>query len=214
MSLVLDIETIPSLEALAAWTAVEEMAERRKQDPTTYAATCPALARIVSAGFLHLGSDKERCIYDQSLFAQADNRERVVAAADEPALLNEVSEILGKVRGLVTFNGRSFDLPLLIHRLKIHGLDIPALLIDSMKQKPWESFPHVDMALELTFGRATSIYPLRAYAISYGLPDPKGSVDGAKIGDLIEAGDPVPLVDYQLGDVFATAELCRRFSGG
>lgn len=57
--------------------------------------------------------------------------------ADEPAMLYLLSQLLAQKRGLITFNGRSFDLPLLDNRYLLTGMDDHAGdLLDR---------PHVDL---------------------------------------------------------------------
>nr|WP_242464180.1 ribonuclease H-like domain-containing protein [Halorhodospira halophila] len=42
----------------------------------------------------------------------------------EPAMLERLSELLGGTDGLVTYNGKSFDIPLLQSRARLHGVDL------------------------------------------------------------------------------------------
>jgi len=54
--------------------------------------------------------------------------------ADERDLLRAVDEFVEPVRGLVTFNGRTFDVPLVAMRYAMHRL-----------RSPFDALPHVDM---------------------------------------------------------------------
>jgi len=54
--------------------------------------------------------------------------------ADERYLLRAIDEFVEPVRGLVTFNGRTFDLPLIAIRYSMNRL-----------QSPFDALPHVDM---------------------------------------------------------------------
>jgi hypothetical protein len=47
--------------------------------------------------------------------------------ADEPALLDAVTDELGDRPALVTYNGRTFDWPLLVARYRLHGRPAPVL---------------------------------------------------------------------------------------
>ncbi|MGB3717678.1 MAG: ribonuclease H-like domain-containing protein [Candidatus Promineifilaceae bacterium] len=57
--------------------------------------------------------------------------------ADEPAMLLFLTDLLAKRPGLITFNGRSFDLPLLDNRYLIQRLDI--------RTGELASRPHIDL---------------------------------------------------------------------
>jgi hypothetical protein len=58
----------------------------------------------------------------------------LAALADERYLLRAVSEFVEPVRGLLTFNGRTFDLPLMATRYSMNRL-----------RSPFEELSHVDM---------------------------------------------------------------------
>ncbi|CAN5770136.1 hypothetical protein BH24CHL8_BH24CHL8_03600 [soil metagenome] len=61
--------------------------------------------------------DRERFIVRQ--FVLPDH-------ADEPALLDRLAEVIPADAWLVTYNGRSFDWPLLVSRFRLHGRAPPA----------------------------------------------------------------------------------------
>jgi uncharacterized protein len=54
--------------------------------------------------------------------------------AEEPALLEALADFLAPCRGLVTFNGKAFDAPLLRTRYTLHSIPCP-----------FESYAHLDM---------------------------------------------------------------------
>ncbi|MBE3072701.1 MAG: ribonuclease H-like domain-containing protein, partial [Acidobacteria bacterium] len=130
--------------------------------------------------------------------------------ADERYLLRAVSEFVERARGLVTFNGRTFDLPLIATRYSMQRL-----------RSPFEELPHVDM-----LHPARRLWRRRRQASSdrSGWPDPAGTgggeyascalgaleraiLDVARVGDVpgaeiparyfdyIRRGDATPLVD-------------------
>lgn len=60
--------------------------------------------------------DGDQFVVEQYFLRQPD---------EEPALLAALTERLSGVSGLVTFNGRSFDLPMLTSRVTLNQLDLP-----------------------------------------------------------------------------------------
>jgi uncharacterized protein len=56
---------------------------------------------------------------------------------DEPAMLHLLGELMAAKKGLMTFNGRSFDLPLLDNRYLMNRLDPPI--------GPLLDYPHLDL---------------------------------------------------------------------
>jgi uncharacterized protein YprB with RNaseH-like and TPR domain len=56
--------------------------------------------------------------------------------AEERALLCTVDNLLQDATGLVTFNGRGFDLPILVNRHRLARMPVP-----------WQTLPHLDLLL-------------------------------------------------------------------
>lgn len=211
-TIVLDIETIPAPEAEAHPDAIREMAAKRDLDPATFASLCPPLARVVAVGMLHPGSGRFRIVYDASLLDLAAPREDAGGFAGERPLLSNLGEILGErgVDRIVTFGGRAFDIPTLIHRMRINEVPVPPILKSAAWQKPWEDDPHIDVLSLCTFGGAGGRYSLRAYALAYGLPDPKAEFGGENVLGLVLQRDGDTLCKYLEGDVRTTAALWKR----
>lgn len=154
----------------------------------------PALATVAMVGLIHVESGKE------VVFG---------IPADERHALLMVANALEKATRIVGFNSRAFDLPLLIHRMVIHGVRVPLALRRAMAEKPWESERHVDVREAMTFngkvrGPGTS---LRAFALAYGLHDPKAHGDGRASWEL----EPKELGEYCLGDVRTTLALYEKW---
>ena len=131
--------------------------------------------------------------------------------ADERDLLRAVSEFADSVRGLVTFNGRTFDIPLIATRYSMNRL-----------RSPFDEIPHVDMlhpARRLWRRRQVSSTDDSGWPASQGGRgrgeyasctlgalerailgfERVGDVPGAEIPgryfDYIRSGDATPLVD-------------------
>jgi DNA polymerase elongation subunit (family B) len=111
----------------------------------------------------------------------------------------------------ITFNGKGFDIPTLIHRAAIHGIRPADSLLRAANAKPWEADLHVDMASAFRFGAATGRYSLEAFALAYGMANPKADGDGSKLGTFVEQQDAVSLFQYVMGDVVTTAKLYERW---
>jgi len=213
-TIVLDIETIPAAEANAHPDAIREMAAKRDQDPATFASLCPPLARVVAVGMLHPSSGRLHILYDASLLDLKESRDDVAACDGECGLLVDLAGILNGrgITRIVTFGGRSFDVPALIHRMRINGVSVPGILTRAAWQKPWEDNPHVDVLNLCTFGGAGGRYSLRAYALAYGLADPKAESGGEHVLELVLRREGDALCHYVEGDVRTTAELWARMT--
>jgi DNA polymerase elongation subunit (family B) len=221
-ALVLDIETVADCgpEDWPRAAALKEMWEaggERQESPLAFAALSPPLARVVCVGFRDVGSGKEMAVLDAKLLGTPENwaqEPQVRARQGEDMVLQAVNETLSSraVERLVTFRGRSFDLPVLIHRMLVHSIRPAARLLAAFREYRYKPSIHVDLWDAFTgFGAVNGGCTLRAFAIGYGFDDPKANGSGAEVAQLVERGDGAALADYCLGDVRSTAALYERW---
>lgn len=213
-TIVLDIETIASPIADADRETIEAMAAKREQDADTFCALCPALARVVAVGLMNVDSGNRRVVFDASLVDAPDKLGDIdlVGHSGEEGVVRSVHGLLkGSAKTLVTFNGRGYDIPLLLHRAVVHGVAAAPIVNAAAWQKPWENRPHVDMLAQLTFGGATGKFPLAAYAIAHGVGNPKTGGDGSHVAELVRQRDGQKLCQYVSDDVEATRALAQRW---
>jgi predicted PolB exonuclease-like 3'-5' exonuclease len=112
---------------------------------------------------------------------------------------------------LVTYSGRGFDLPVLIHRSVKHGVtEGVALLHKAVREHRFNPQRHFDLLDSVTFYGASSRWPMAAYAIGYGHRSPKDDMDGSQVGLAIGNGRILDVVRYCAGDVVATAQIYQR----
>jgi DNA polymerase elongation subunit (family B) len=136
-----------------------------------------------------------------------------VPCADELELLAAFWDAARHYQSVVTFNGRSFDVPFLYLR--------SALLNVPITRKDWLGYrfatdPHCDLAEQLTFygvsGRegAARRFNLDFYCKCFGIDSPKShGVTGMDVGRLLEEGRYREIAEYCLRDVRATVDLYR-----
>jgi 3'-5' exonuclease len=112
---------------------------------------------------------------------------------------------------IVTFNGRSFDVPFVYLR--------SAVLNVAISRRDWLGYrfqtePHCDLAEQFTFygvsGRdgAARRFNLDCYCKAFGIESPKShGVTGLDVNDLMAAGRQRDVAEYCLRDVQATVLL-------
>lgn len=117
-----------------------------------------------------------------------------------------VSE-LQKMPTLLGHYIKNFDIPFLAWRLLAHKTPLPEGLRLAGK-KPWE-IAHIDTYDLLKFGGHNSA-SLNDACVAFGLPSPKGDVDGSMIDKLVQQGNWGKIRSYVLGDVRSEMELYRH----
>jgi 3'-5' exonuclease len=189
--LVLDIETVPDG---AMWAAPETPLGVDRPFPPTYA------HRIVCIGCLWLGADLRM------------KRLGVVGeGADERGILEEFSRFVARHRpALVSFNGRTFDLPVIALRALRNGVAMGWYYRDRALRHRYSEAGHIDLCDQLADHGAARSSSLDALARLIGLPGKIG-VDGSQIEGLYRAGLLERIQNYCLSDVAQTALLFLRF---
>lgn len=197
--LVLDIETIPDVER---WQRPEGAVGENAPFPPTWA------HRIVVIGCLLLdhGYRLKRIgvIGDPTASGgSADERER--------KLLEDFSRFVGKARPvLVTYNGRSFDLPVIALRSLCHAVPLGWYYREKGVRYRFSEDGHLDLCDWLADHGATRAGKLDAVARLIGLPGKVG-IDGSQVEGLFQAGQLETIQKYCLADVAQTALLFLRF---
>ena len=174
----------------------------------------PLTARVVCIAMLNVESSRGQVLFIADHY-EADGDEagsvEFVACVDEMELLNAFWDVAKHYEAIVTFNGRSFDVPFLYLR--------SAVLRVAISRKDWLGYrfqtePHCDLAEQLTFygvsGRegAARRFNLDFYCKAFGIDSPKGhGVTGLDVGPLLAAGRCREIAEYCLRDVQATVRL-------
>lgn len=136
---------------------------------------------------------------------------------DEKIMLEEFSALLNKYYNtdehyLCAHNGKEFDFPFLARRILVNGLKIPHIL-DNAGKKPWE-VKHLDTMELWKFGDYKSYTSLNLLAEIFGIPSPKGDMDGSMMYKVYwEDKDWERIVKYNQKDVLTVAQVFLRFKG-
>jgi 3'-5' exonuclease len=133
--------------------------------------------------------------------------------ANEAELLTEFWEVAVHYDSIITFNGRTFDIPFLYLRSAL--LNVPISRKDWLGYR-YQTEPHCDLLEQLTFygvsGRdgAARRFNLDFYCKAFGIPSPKSNgVTGMDVGRLMAEGRSREVAEYCLGDVHATVKLYK-----
>jgi DNA polymerase elongation subunit (family B) len=176
----------------------------------------PLTARVVCIAMLNAETLRGQVLFttDDSEDGAADGGPvEFVPYPDETELLTGFWEVARHYEGVVTFNGRGFDVPFIYLR--------SAILNVSISRKDWLGYrytsePHCDLAEQFTFygvsGRdgAARRFNLDFYCKTFGIESPKSQgVTGMDVNQLLAEGQYRKVAEYCLRDVRATVELYR-----
>lgn len=202
--LILDIETIPDVER---WRPPETGVTT--DTPAPRVPFPPSWAhRVIVIGCLWLDHSyrlKRLGVVGEPGGGEGtpDQRERM--------LLEDFSRFVGRARPvLVTYNGRSFDLPVIALRSLCHGVSLGWYYREKNVRYRYSEEGHLDLCDWLADHGATRSGSLDAIARLIGLPGKVG-VDGSQVEGLYKAGELGAIQRYCLADVTQTALLFLRF---
>ncbi len=130
---------------------------------------------------------------------------------DEAGMLSDFADFVGaRQPHLVTWNGRGFDLPVLLLRSLRHGLSWPWYYQGRDYRYRYSEQGHLDLCDFLSDHGAARMTSLDGAARLIGLPG-KDGVDGSQVEGLFNAGQIEALRRYCLHDVAQTAFLFLRY---
>jgi 3'-5' exonuclease len=189
--LVLDIETIPDADLYSP----------AQPSPGTERTFPPIFAcRPVVIGVMWL---------DENLVCKKAGT--IGEGKDEAGMLADFAEFVNKWEPtLVTWNGRGFDLPVLMLRSLRHGVSAPWYYKKPGYRYRYSMAGHVDLCDILADHGATRMTSLHGAARLIGLPG-KDGVDGSQVEALFRTGQIEALRGYCLSDVAQTAFLFLRY---
>jgi predicted PolB exonuclease-like 3'-5' exonuclease len=131
-------------------------------------------------------------------------------AKDEPGMLRDFAKLLEERRpNLITFNGRSFDMPVIAARCLRHGIPLRHYYRSRDVRYRFTADGHLDLMDYIAdFGAAKSSR-LDVIAKLCGMPGKVG-IDGKDVGPMVHAGRLQEVRDYCLCDVVQTAGVFLR----
>jgi predicted PolB exonuclease-like 3'-5' exonuclease len=131
-------------------------------------------------------------------------------AKDEAGMLRDFAKLLEDRRPcLVTFNGRSFDMPVIATRCLRHGVPLRHYYRSRDVRYRYTAEGHLDLMDYVADFGAAKASRLDVIAKLCGMPGKVG-IDGKDVGPMVHAGRLQEVRDYCLCDVAQTAGVFLR----
>ncbi len=134
-------------------------------------------------------------------------------ARSEAAMLAEFWEGVAQYETIVTFNGRMFDIPFLLHRSVTNNV-VPTVDLLRYRYLTQQVPPyHIDLEDQLTFyGAMTKRPSLHMFCRAYGIESPKShGVAGDDVAALYTQGRSRDIAVYNTHDLLGTALLYEKW---
>ncbi len=138
----------------------------------------------------------------------------VLKSRSELQMLTEFWDAARSYDTFVTFNGRCFDAPFLIHRSAILGVHPTRNLMEGRYPYLQKTVRHIDLQDELTFyGAMQRKGNLHLFCRAYGIASPKEQgVSGDDVAELFRRKKFRDIAVYNAHDVRATTALYEKYT--
>ncbi len=207
------------------WDDVDEITRgyllERERDPARREAVpertalYPGLGKVIAIGMWLVEEQRGMILLEGDATPEA-SWERVpdskIFRGDERALLQRFWELVDpsnhRIR-LVSYNGRSYDGPILTIRSAQLGVQPTRQLVPYR----YDISDHCDLFDVLGFqGTVRDRYSLDYWCRRFDVESPKGSIDGSQVARAYRSGRIDDIGEYCLRDVRATAQLYSRLA--
>ncbi len=201
--IVWDLETVPDL---TRWAAANDLAGKPEQE----------IREAMGSKFPKLPYHSIACI--GALIAHREDDEWKVDAIGAPhigergekALIKSFVDRIAELSPqLVTFNGNSFDLPVLRYRAMINEVSAPGL-----SMKPYfnrYSEDAIDLCDALASFSPTGKATMHEISLALGLSGKPDGIDGSEVAAYFQAGRIKEIADYCETDVVNTYQIWLRY---
>ncbi len=226
-TLIFDIETIGeswetmdtnTQEVLSRWihktTKTKTEEESQLTDLKEGLGFSPLTGKIVAIGVYDL-ERKQGAVYYTGEGRESDEEVGgyVLKQRTEKEMLEDFWEGAKSYDTFVTFNGRSFDVPFLLHRSVVQGVMPTCDLIEGRYLYQQKGVHHVDLQDQLTFYGAMFKKPsLHLFCRAYGILSPKSEgISGDDVALLFKEKKFHDIARYNARDVTATTALYEKW---
>jgi DNA polymerase elongation subunit (family B) len=174
----------------------------------------PLTGKVVAIGVYDI-ERKQGAVYYTGMGTEIDEEvdDYVLKQRSEKEMLEDFWEGAKSYDTFVTFNGRGFDVPFLLHRSVASEVMPTCDLMEGRYLYQQKGVRHVDLQDQLTFYGAMFKKPsLHLFCRAYGIESPKSEgVSGDDVAGLFLQKKFREIARYNARDVTATAELYEKW---
>ncbi len=209
--IVIDIETIgfnfddydqKSQEYLLRYAPTEIEKEEVKKNLALY----PMTGEVIVIGMHNPETNRGYVLFQDQNSGTKKFEEKGIKyeAGSEKEILTKFWDLVKTYDQVITFNGRSFDVPFLMLRSAINKVRVSKNLMGYR----FDYKQHCDLLEQLTFYGATRKFNLDFYSKAFGIKSPKEEdIEGSLVGEAYKNKEYIKIAQYCARDVVATGQL-------
>jgi 3'-5' exonuclease len=185
-----------------------DIKQKKMEDAEKNLSLFPFTARIIVIGYFDVQKEKTYVMYEGNADEEKWESESgvVYKGLPEKEMLQQFWHYIEKFDQVITFNGRSFDIPFLMLRSAMLGIRPTRNLLGNR----YSTDNHLDLLEVLSFFGVSKKFNLDFYCHSFGIESPKSKgITGMEVHELYNAGKIKEVAGYCAGDVNATYKLYK-----
>jgi predicted PolB exonuclease-like 3'-5' exonuclease len=202
-TIVWDIETVPDLKGFAAANGLDG-----KTDDEIRTAMGEKFPKHIYHSIICIGALVARFDED-SWRIQAIGAPHIGERSEKALISSFVDRIAELAPQLVTFNGSSFDLPVLRYRAMVNGVRAPGLSVRPYFNRYTEDA--IDLCDVLASFSSQGKASLHELCRVMGLPGKPGEISGGEVEQYYREGRIRKIAEYCEGDVINTYRVWLRY---
>lgn len=186
----------------------EEDKVEKREEAIRYTSLYPFTASVVAIGLFDVEKEKSFVYYNEERGEEWSSEEKKIQykGLSEAEMIKSFWRIADVADQVITFNGRSFDVPFLMLRSALLKLKPSKNFIGNR----YDSSKHIDLLEQLTYFGLTRKFNLNFYCRAFGIESPKSKgISGMDVKNLFEAGRVKDIAVYCGDDIYATYQLYK-----
>jgi hypothetical protein len=186
----------------------EEDKVEKREEAIRYTSLYPFTASVVAIGLFDVEKEKSFVYYNEERGEEWSSEEKKIQykGLSEAEMIKSFWRIADVADQVITFNGRSFDVPFLMLRSALLKLKPSKNFIGNR----YDSSKHIDLLEQLTYFGLTRKFNLDFYCRAFGIESPKSKgISGMDVKNLYEAGRVKDIAVYCGDDIYATYQLYK-----
>ncbi len=186
----------------------EEDKVEKREEAIRYTSLYPFTAIVVAIGIFDVEKEKSFVYYNEEGGEEWSSEEKKIQykGLSETEMIKSFWRIAEVADQVITFNGRSFDVPFLMLRSALLKIKPSKNFIGNR----YDSSKHIDLLEQLTYFGLTRKFNLDFYCRAFGIESPKSKgISGMDVKNLYEAGRVKDIAVYCGDDIYATYQLYK-----
>ncbi len=184
----------------------KETRKEKSDEAVRYLSLYPYTAKVIAVGIFDVEKEKSFVYFEGEEEWEVPEKNIQYKGVSEREMLESFWRIAEAADQVITFNGRSFDVPFIMIRSALNKIKPTRNLIAGR----YDTTAHIDLLEQLTFYGLTKKFNLDFYCQAFGIESPKSKgISGMDVKNLYEAGRIKDIAVYCGEDINATYELFK-----